>query len=125
MELQEAEFVYTGKGKATFRDPNNPKERSEIDTAAILDKLGYLIEGMIVKLILFGDQVIGISLPPKVDLLVTQADPWSKGDTATGGTKQVSVETGLIVKVPPFIVTDDIIRINTETGDYVERVSKA
>ena len=68
------------------------------------------------------DQVISVELPVKVDLTVTEAPPGIKGDTATGGTKSVTLETGAKVNVPLFINEGDIIRVNTETGEYVERV---
>lgn len=123
--LEDAEFVYANKGNMTFKNPKNPEKRIEMDASVLGDKMGYLHEGMVIQLIRFEEKTIGIKLPVKVDLVVTEADPWSKGDTATGGTKQVTLATGLVVKAPPFIGEGDVLRINTSTGEYVERVSKA
>ena len=125
VSLRTVQFVFTGKQQATFRDPKKPSDRIQIEEDRILEKLKYLAEGQTTQLILFGDDVLGVKLLPKVDLLVTEAPPWIKGDTAQGGTKEVTVSTGLRVKVPPFIEEGDTIRVNTERGDYVERVSKA
>ena len=125
VELENAEFVYENRGKVVFRDPEDKGKRQEIDHQAIEEKLPYLTEGMQVKLIRFDGDVLGAKLPPKVDLTVTQADPWVKGDTSSGGTKKVTVETGYELQVPPFINRGDVIRINTETGAYAERVEKA
>ena len=73
----------------------------------------------------YDDEIIGIKLPVKLDLKVTDAPPAVKGNTAQGGTKQVTVETGAIINAPMFINEGDILRINTDTGQYVERVEKA
>ena len=122
--LEMAEFVYANKGKVTFRNPENPSIREEIDEERISEKVGFLTEGLQIQLIRFEGDVLGVKLPPKLDFRVTEADPWIKGDTAQGGTKSVTVETGMVVKAPPFIEVGDIIKINTETGQYTERVSK-
>jgi elongation factor P len=73
----------------------------------------------------FNGKIINISLPIKMEFKVVEAPPGIKGDTAQGGTKVVTIETGAKVAVPLFINEGDIIRINTETGEYVERVEKA
>jgi len=67
---------------------------------------------------------VGLQLPPKMDFKVIDAPPGVKGDTATGGTKPVKIETGAMVNAPLFIKEGDVIRVNTETGEYVERVAK-
>ena len=70
------------------------------------------------------DKIIGIKLPIKIDLKVVEAPPAVRGDTAQGGSKQVVTETGAVITTPLFINEGDIIRINTETKEYVERVKK-
>ena len=70
----------------------------------------------------FNDEIIGISLPIKVDLEVEEAPPNLKGNTASGADKKVTLETGAVVTVPMFIEAGDVVRVNTETGEYVERV---
>ena len=126
VSLSKAKFVYANRGKVVFSDPDKSSERFEVDETLIEEKLRFVKEGSIVDMIRFGgEEILGIKLPPKVDLKVTEAEPWAKGDTASGGTKSVTVETGATFQAPPFINEGDVIRINTERGDYVERVEKA
>lgn len=82
----------------------------------------YLIDNLELDIMLFDDEPISVDLPEKVVLTVTYTEPGFKGDTATGGTKPATTETGLVVQVPLFIATGDRIRINTTTGGYVERM---
>jgi elongation factor P len=90
------------------------------------DKVGdadrYLKENDTCGLILYGEEVIGIDLPIAVVLTVTETDPGYKGDTATGGTKPATMETGLVVNVPLFVTEGQKIKINTDLGTYIERV---
>jgi len=72
----------------------------------------------------FGDKIINIELPVKIDYKVVEAPPSYKGDTATGGSKTVKLENGLQIQVPMFINEGDVIRVNTSTGEYVERAEK-
>jgi elongation factor P len=85
------------------------------------DAKNYLIDNLELDLILFDGETISVEPPEKVVLRVTYTEPGFKGDTATGGTKPATTETGLIVQVPLFISTDDRIRVNSTTGTYVER----
>lgn len=82
----------------------------------------YLIDNLELDLILFNGESISVDLPEKVVLRVAYTEPGFKGDTATGGTKPATTETGLVVQVPLFIANDDLIRVNTTSGAYVERV---
>jgi elongation factor P len=79
---------------------------------------------MEVTFLLFNGQPIGITLPNSVNLTVTRADPWAKGDTSGSDTKPVTVETGYVVQVPPFVVEGDKIQIDTRTGQYITRVKE-
>jgi len=85
------------------------------------DVKNYLIDNLELDLMLFNDEPISVEPPEKVVLRVTYTEPGFRGDTATGGTKPATTETGLVVQVPLFISTDDLIRVNTTTGTYVER----
>jgi elongation factor P len=91
------------------------------------DQLGdarqYLRENAMCEVLLYGDQPIGVELPAAVDLTVAQTDPGMRGDTAQGGTKPARLETGLSVNVPLFINTGDVIKVDTRSGQYLERVS--
>ncbi|HEX9069436.1 MAG TPA: elongation factor P [Ktedonobacterales bacterium] len=82
----------------------------------------YLMDGMQLEIVSYKDEPISVELPDTVDLAVTYTEPGFKGDTATGGTKPATVETGLTVQVPLFVTTGDRIRVKTDGGTYVERV---
>jgi len=86
------------------------------------DAKNYLIDNLELDIVRYEGEPISVELPEKVDLRVTYTEPGFKGDTATGGTKPATTETGLIVQVPLFISNDEVIRVNTTTGAYVERV---
>ncbi len=92
-----------------------------------LEQLGetkdYLLDGMQLDVVYYNDEAINVELPITVDLTVTYTEPGFKGDTATGGTKPATLETGLVVQVPLFVNTGDKIRVKTDTGTYVERVA--
>ena len=81
-------------------------------------------ESTVLEAILFEGKIITVDLPIKMDFKVIEAPPAIRGDTAQGGVKQVKIETGATINVPLFINEGDVVRINTETGEYVERVEK-
>jgi elongation factor P len=86
------------------------------------DAKSYLIDNLELDIVRYNDEPISVELPEKLVLRITYTEPGYKGDTATGGTKPATTETGLVVHVPLFVTTDDLIRVNTTTGSYVERV---
>ena len=94
----------------------------QIDSVALGDRVLLLQEGMLVDILFFNDSPISVSLPPKIDLKVTSAPPPVKGDSASNVTKNITLETGLTLQVPLFIKEGDMIRINTDSLEYVERV---
>lgn len=98
-------------------------EQTPIRKDLIEEVAGFLKENMEVKLTSYQDEPIDLELPTSVDLKVTRADIAVKGDTATGVTKKVTVETGAEVAVPYFVVEGDVIRVDTRTGAYVTRVT--
>jgi len=85
----------------------------------------FLKENTLCDILFFDGKPIGISLPFFVDLKITKADPWVKGDTASGDSKPATLETGVMVQVPPFIEEGEFIRIDTRSGEYVERVKQS
>jgi elongation factor P len=89
--------------------------------AQLGDAKSYLIDNLELDIIRYQDEPISVELPEKVVLRVTYTEPGFKGDTATGGSKPATTETGLVVQVPLFITNDELIRVNTTTGTYVER----
>ncbi len=125
MEYEDITFLYHHRGEYWFCEEGNPKNRFKLDEELIGDRGHYLKENSLVEAMRFEEEVIGIKLPIKVDLTVKEAPPAVKGNTVQGGTKIVVLETGATVNAPMFINEGDIIRINTDTGEYVERVSKS
>jgi elongation factor P len=83
----------------------------------------YLKENMNAHIMTYEGRVIGLELPTFVELEVVQTDPGFKGDTATGGSKPATLETGAVVKVPLFVNVGDVLKIDTRTGEYIERAS--
>ena len=124
IEERDMQFIYARKGECWFSDPENKGSRVSISDTLVGDVLQFLKEGSTVRALVFNEDVIGILPPIKVELAVTEAPPSTKGNTAQGGTKQVTLETGARINVPLFVNEGDIIRINTDTGSYVERVGK-
>lgn len=114
------QYLYNDGVNYTFMDLNS-YDQFFFDSETIGDAAGYLVEGGEVDALVFEDQPIGIKLKATVDLKVTETMPGVKGDTATGGTKPATLESGLTVSVPLFIQEGDVVRINTETGEYMTR----
>jgi len=125
IESEDITYLYHNRGEYWFCEKGNPRNRFKLDEGIIGDQGKFLKENMDVEAVKFEGDVMTIHLPVKLDLKVTEAAPAVKGNTAQGGNKQVTVETGATLNVPMFINEDDIIRINTETGEYVERVEKS
>jgi len=130
-EIEEADyakkeytFLYTHRGEYWFQEPGNPKNRFMLPEALIGESGKYLKPNTSVTVMTISDEPINIMLPVKMDFVVTEAPPAVKGNTAQGGDKLVIVEGGAKVTVPLFIGEGDVIKINTETGLYVERVEK-
>ena len=97
-------------------------EQLELSASLIDDARYYLKENMDIDILMDGEKVLTIELPNFVDLEVTRADPGIRGDTAQGGYKSATLETGLAVQVPLFLNEGDTVRIDTRTGKYVTRV---
>lgn len=125
IDRQKVNFIYHAKDQFWFHDVGNPKNRFFM-TDEILGNAGqYLKPNTEVTAFKFGEKIIKVELPVKVELKVTETPPGVKGNTAQGGTKVATLETGATTNVPLFINEGDVVRVSTTTGDYVERVSKA
>jgi len=122
-DLQEKkmQYLYEQDGKYCFMDNEN-YEQIMFTADQVGDARNYLIENMEAEVLLFEDRPLGVSLSNFVDLTVTKADPWARGDSVSGNTKPVTVETGYVLQVPPFIEEGEKIRIDTRTGEYLTRV---
>jgi elongation factor P len=119
---QAAQFLYADETGANFMN-NESYETVALSKAIMEDKLGYLKEGEQVILRYFDGAPISIELPIKVELKVKETPPGVRGDTSGGGTKPAILETGMTINVPLFIKEGDSVRINTQTGEYVERAN--
>lgn len=121
---QKVKFLYAHREQYWFVNDNDQSKRFELREDILGDSVKFLKPNTILDAILFEDKIINVELPVKMDFKVVEAPPAVRGDTAQGGVKQVKIETGASVNVPLFINQDDIIRINTENGEYTERVEK-
>jgi len=120
IERKEMQYLYNDGDLYYFMDTET-YEQTPLSKETIGDSLKFVKENMNVKILSFKGNVFGIEPPTFVELEVTETEPGFKGDTATGATKPATVETGAVVKVPLFIDQGDIIRIDTRTGEYLER----
>ena len=120
VEAREMQFLYNDDHFHVFMD-NNTFDQLNVECSFIGDKKYYLQGGMNIDLLFDGDEVLDIRLPSHVVLKVKDTEPGLKGNTATGATKPATVETGLTLNVPLFISEGDKLRIDTRTGEYVER----
>ncbi len=121
----DATYLYTNRGQSWFAEAGNPKNRFFFEESAVADKVKWLVQNDEVEVLVYKDKPVSIKIPIKVELKVKEAPPAVKGDTATGGSKQVVLESGATVLTPLFINPGDVVRVNTEEGVYVERVSKS
>lgn len=123
LEDREMQYLYQDDSGYVFMDTKN-YEQVSLSEETLGDDHYFLKDNMEVKILLFNGRGIGITLPNFVNLRVTHADPWVKGDTAAGNNKPATVESGYNLAVPSFVETDDLIQIDTRTGEYVTRVKE-
>jgi len=121
LERRTVQYLYNDGENYTFMDTET-FDQPTLSADLLGDAVKYLKEGMNIDLLMYGDEPIGVELPTTVELQVVQTDPGVRGDTAAGGSKPARLETGLVVQVPLFINEGDIIRVDTRTGEYIERV---
>lgn len=124
IKREKVKFVYSHRDKFVFCYADNPSERFELPPEKIGDSSKYLKPNSLIEAAIFNNEIVNIILPIKMDFEVIEAPPNIKGSTASGGNKVVIIETNAKVNVPLFIEQGDIIRVNTQTGEYSERVEK-
>lgn len=124
IEKETVTFLYGNRGEYWFRALDNPSARFKLPAETMGDAAKFLKANAEVTALKWNETIIAVLPPIKVELKVTEAPPGIRGDTAQGGTKVATVETGATVSVPLFVNAGDVIRVNTETGGYVERVEK-
>jgi elongation factor P len=120
LETRKMQYLYREGDLLTFMDSES-YEQVQIDAESIGKAIGFLLENMETTVQFRNGQALGIDLPSKVVLKVTETEPAVRGDTVSNVTKPATTETGYVVQVPLFVNEGDSIRINTETGEYVER----
>ena len=125
LSTKEVKFLYVNKGEYWFCDPKVPSDRFKLEEEMLGVSIKFVKPNDILNAVIFNEEIIGVKVPIKVELKIKEAAPAVKGNTVSGGTKSVVLETGAVIFVPLFINEGDVIRINTETGEYVVRVDKA
>jgi len=122
LERQHVQYLYGEGGHYHFMDTDT-FEQLALDETTIGDIVKYIKENDVVDVLTYDGEPIDMELPSAVNLAVAQTDPGLRGDTATGGTKPATLETGLVVSVPLFVNTGDVVKVDTRTGAYLERVT--
>lgn len=130
--IQEAEtdhmdavYLYSNGKESWFAEDGNAKNRFSFPFDAVRDQVQWLAPNSVVEVLTYEEKPMTIKIPVKVDLEVKESPPAVKGNTVSGGTKLATLVTGAKVNVPLFINSGDIIRINTDSGEYAERVTKS
>lgn len=121
LEDRKMQFLYKEEDHYVFMDNQN-YEQYRMNEDTVGDAKNYLTDNLAVDLLLFSEKAIAVDVPNFVNLRVTQTDPWAKGDTSGSDSKPATVETGYVLRVPPFIEEGELIVIDTRTGEYSTRV---
>jgi elongation factor P len=120
LDRREMQYLYHDGTYYVFMDVEN-YEQSLLTEEQMADAKNYLKENMVISVLSFKSNILGVDLPSNVELEVVETEPGIKGDTASGGNKPATLETGAVVRVPFFINVGDRIKVNTQTGEYIER----
>ncbi len=123
LEERDMQYLYQDESGYVFMDQKS-YEQTSISEDVLGDDHYFLVDNMEVKVLMYGERGIGVTLPNFVNLRVTQSDPWVKGDTAAGNNKPATVESGYTLQVPSFVEEGTLIQIDTRTGEYVTRVKE-
>ena len=122
IERKSMQYLYRAGSDYVLMDLDT-YDQLPLDASRFGDAVKYLKEGMEVSVVMHDDSVIAVELPDTVDLQVSETDPGLRGDTASGGSKPATLESGAVVDVPLFINRGDVVRVDTRSGQYVSRVS--
>jgi len=121
LDKREMQYLYNSGDEYVFMD-NQSFEQVTLSKELLGDGLKYLKENMNINIAMYQGEIIGLELPNFVELQVIDTEPGIKGDTASGASKNATLETGAVVQVPLFVNVGDVLRIDTRTGLYIERV---
>lgn len=122
IDKKEVKYLYTNKSEYWFTEVNDASKRFKIPEEMIGNGAKFLKPNILVNVMLFNEKIIGLKVPIKMELKVVEAHDTTRGNTAQGASKIVKLETGAEIQVPMFIKEGDTVRINTETGEYTDRV---
>jgi len=123
IDEKEVKYLYNSRGEWWFADPKDPAKRFKLTDEIVGEGGKFLKANSVVKVMIFNEKIFGIKFPVTVELKVVEAPPAVRGDTSKGGSKMVTLENGATINAPLFINEGDIIKINTETGEYRERMN--
>jgi len=123
IQEKKMQYLYNTEDKFCFMDQET-YEQIYLTADQLGENRGFLQEGVIIDVLLHNDQPTGVELPIFVQLVVSETNPGLKGDTASGSSKPATLETGTVIQVPLFIEEGDVLKIDTRTGQYIERVNK-
>ena len=123
LDYRRMQYLYNDAGLYYYMDEEN-YEQIPLSALQLGDAIDYIKEGMSLEISSYKGKLIGVELPITVELEVTETEPGFKGNTATGGSKSAKLETGLTVQVPLFINEGDILKVDTRSGSYLERVNQ-
>ena len=122
LDQRQVQYLYS-EGDLHFFMDKDTYEQFPLSPAQLGEAVSFLKDGMELEVLMYENEAVGVDMPLNVVLEVTHTEPGFKGDTATGGTKPATLETGLVVSVPLFINIGDTLKVDTRTGEYLERVS--
>ncbi len=121
LEEHEMEYLYSDGASYCFMNTST-YEQEHLSQEQVEECVDLLKENTLCNILFFNEKPIGVTLPNFIELKIIKSDPWVKGDTASGSTKPAKLETGRVIQVPPFLEEGELIKIDTRTGEYVERV---
>lgn len=121
LDEREMQYMYNDGGHYYFMDTST-FDQVQISSEALGDSKDYLVAEALIRVEFYEEEPVGIELPPAVDLVVKETAPSIKGATASAQVKPATLETGLVIQVPPFVSEGDKVRVSTETGEYQSRV---
>ena len=122
LEHREVQFLYSDGDAYHFMD-NESYEQTELTPEKLGDAVKYLKDGLTLEMLVHEADIVSVELPVAVELTVTETEPGFKGNTASGGSKPATLETGVVVQVPLFISVGDVLKVDTRTGQYLEKAS--
>ncbi len=124
IEQIEIKYLYNNRGQFWFCNVDDPSKRFSMTGEQVGHGVQFLKPNTEIAAFKYNEKIIKLELPVKVDLTIKETPPGERGNTAQGGSKVAELETGAKISVPLFVDTGDLIRVNTQTGEYAERVSK-